>query len=186
MADKVELRRLMRARRIGLGRDHPDAAIEAAARLPQAVFASAGIVAGYRPLGGEIDPAPLLRRFADAGARLALPAVAEVDAPLVFRAWKAGDALEPDALGIAAPLASATEARPDVVIVPLVAFDRRGGRLGQGGGYFDRTLAMLRASGPVLVIGLAFAGQEVDDVGAEAHDQHVDAILTERAYIEVG
>jgi 5-formyltetrahydrofolate cyclo-ligase len=180
--DKSELRRLMRVRRAHLARANPEAARQAAALLPEAIIASTGIVAGYRPHGDEIDPWPVLERFVAAGAQLALPAVAARGEPLVFRSWRHGEALAPDALGIAAPLASHAEVRPDLVIAPLVAFDRRGGRLGQGGGYFDRTLAALRASGPVFVVGLAFAGQEVGDVGVEAHDQRLDAILTERAY----
>jgi 5-formyltetrahydrofolate cyclo-ligase len=73
---------------------------------------------------------------------------------------------------------------PDLILAPLLAFDRRGGRLGQGGGYFDRAIADLRARGPLIVMGLAFAGQEVGEVPLEAHDARLDAVLTERGYIE--
>jgi 5-formyltetrahydrofolate cyclo-ligase len=75
---------------------------------------------------------------------------------------------------------------PDLVIAPLLAFDRKGGRLGQGAGHYDRTLANLRALKPVFVLGLGYAGQEVAEIPLEAHDQRLDAILTETEYIEVG
>jgi len=76
-------------------------------------------------------------------------------------------------------------ATPDLIIAPLLAFDRAGGRLGQGGGHYDRTIEALRARGPVFVIGLAYAGQEIEAVPCEPHDQRLDAILTEIGYIEV-
>jgi 5-formyltetrahydrofolate cyclo-ligase len=171
----------MRARRIVLARERPDAAETAAARLP-VEFLTARVVGGYLPQGAEIDPVPLMRRFADAGATLALPVALAADAPLVFRAWSEGDALKADTFGIPAPAAGAAEARPDVIIAPVLAFDALGGRLGQGAGCFDRTLADLRASGAVFAIGLAFAGQEVAACPVEAHDQPLDAILTETVY----
>jgi len=89
-------------------------------------------------------------------------------------------ALEPDAAGQPAPPPGAPERRPDLVIAPLLAFDRFGGRLGQGGGHYDQALANLRRTGPVFVLGLAFAGQEVDRLDLEAHDQPLDAVLTAR------
>ena len=107
------------------------------------------------------------------------------DLPLDFRAYDFGDRLAPDAYNIASPTAAAPVVRPDLVITPLLAFDRRGGRMGQGGGHYDRTLARLRAHGPVFVLGLAHAGQEVAEIPAEPHDQRLDAILTEKGYIEV-
>ena len=142
------------------------------------------LVGGYRPQGSEIDPTPLMRRLTSAGAALAMPVATAIDAPLIYRAWRAGDLLAPDAFGIPSPTPAAPEVIPDLVIAPLLAFDRRGGRLGQGGGAFDRTIARLRAAGEVWVIGLAFAGQEVDAVPLEAHDQRLDAILTEAGYFE--
>jgi 5-formyltetrahydrofolate cyclo-ligase len=126
-----------------------------------------------------------MKRLADAGVRLALPVAFERDQPLDFRAYDLGDRLEPDAYNIAAPTSAAPVVRPDLVITPLLAFDRKGGRMGQGGGHYDRTLALLRAEGPVFVLGLAYAGQEVADIPLEDHDQRLDAILTEKGYIEV-
>ena len=101
---------------------------------------------------------------------------------MTFRAWKPGDPVEPDLQGCSAPLHAAATVEPDLVFLPLVAFDGAGGRLGQGGGYYDRTLAALAGKRPV-VIGLAFAGQQVDRVPCDPHDQKLDGILTERGYM---
>jgi 5-formyltetrahydrofolate cyclo-ligase len=144
-----------------------------------------GVVAGYGALEDEIDPAPLLARLQALGARIVMPVVAARGAALIFReAGKVAD-WTPDAAGISAPPPGAFEAVPDLLLVPLLAFDRAGGRLGQGGGYYDRTLAVLRARGPVRAIGLAFAGQEVGQAPMGPRDQRLDAVLTERAYIEI-
>ena len=175
----------MRQRRAILFREKPDAAAKAAALLPPGRLAGAQVVAGYRPQGGEMDPLPLMRRFAAAGASLALPVATGPQARLTFRAWNEGDLLAPDVFGIPSPTAAQPEVRPDVIIAPVVAFDRLGGRLGQGAGCFDRTLAWARNGDPVFAIGLAFAGQEVELVPVAPHDQGLDAILTETGYIEV-
>jgi 5-formyltetrahydrofolate cyclo-ligase len=111
--------------------------------------------------------------------------VVERQAALVFRLHEPGEALAPDALGVPAPTAAAQEVWPDVVFTPVLAFDRNGGRLGQGGGHFDRTIEALRARKPVVVIGVAYAGQEVAEVPLEPHDQRLDGILTETGYIPV-
>ena len=132
-----------------------------------------------------MDPLPLMRRFAASGASLALPAATGPQARLTFRAWNEGDPLAPDVFGIPSPTAAQPEVRPDIIIAPVVAFDRRGGRLGQGAGCFDRTLAWARDGEGVFAIGLAFAGQEVELVPVAPHDQGLDAILTETGYIEV-
>jgi 5-formyltetrahydrofolate cyclo-ligase len=176
------LREILRDTRKTLSGSTPNAGARAAALFPANL--SPTIVAGYRPRGAEIDPWPLMQRLARAGARLALP-VADHDIALIFRAYADGDPLAPDAYRIASPLPNAEILRPDLVITPLLAFDRRGGRIGQGGGHYDRTLAALRTQGPVFVLGLAYAGQEVARIPAEPHDQSLDAILTETAYIEV-
>jgi 5-formyltetrahydrofolate cyclo-ligase len=182
---KVILRLQMRGLRRELARKTPDAARQAVSHLTPALLAKAKIVAGYHPQGAEIDPWPLMSAFAKAGARIALPAAVSQDGPLVFRAYADGDPLEPDAAGIASPGADAALLEPDLVITPLLAFDRSGARMGQGGGHYDRTLTALRARAPVFVLGLAFAGQQVSRIPAEPHDQPLDAILTEKEYIEV-
>jgi 5-formyltetrahydrofolate cyclo-ligase len=182
---KTLLRASLRDLRKTLAAETPDAGTRAAALFPPARLAGVRVASAYRAMADEIDPWPLLRLLARSGARFALPVVMQRGAPLIFRAFSDGDPLAPDAAGIAAPLASAAKIRPDLVIAPLLAFDRFGGRIGQGGGYYDRTLAALRAQGPVFVLGLAYAGQQVARLPLEPHDQRLDAILTELAYIEV-
>ena len=114
---------------------------------------------------------------------MALPVTLDRETPLVFRLLT--QEAEPDAFGIPAPPPTAPEVMPDLVIAPLLAFDRRGGRLGQGGGHYDRTLANLRAAKAVFVLGLGYAGQEVERVPMGPLDQRLDAILTEIGYSEV-
>ena len=182
---KADLRRRMRMLRKGLAAGRTEASEAAAALAPLALWRSCPIVAGYEPLEAEIDPGPLLRRLAAAGARIVLPVVVARGAPLKFRESVATGELTPDSAGIPAPPPTAPEAVPDLIITPLLAFDRAGGRLGQGGGYYDRTLRSLRSRRPVLAVGLAYAGQEVARLPMGPHDQTLDAILTEMAYIEV-
>jgi 5-formyltetrahydrofolate cyclo-ligase len=183
--DKNALRTRLRAERRRLVGQSPQAAVQAASRLPLDRLPSFTAFSGYQPLGGEIDPAPLMRRLAETGATPCLPVAVSRDAPLEFRLWDPRQGLEPDAFGIPSPPRWADAIVPDLVIAPLLAFDRRGHRLGQGAGHYDRTLANLRAAKAVFVLGLAYAGQEVDELPVEDHDQRLDAILTETAYIEV-
>lgn len=188
---KAALRIHMRALRRQLVRDHPEADWQAGdhaeAMLVAARLRRPGIISIYRAAGNEMDPRPLAENMTKLGWRLALPACEDVDCPVVFRAFKPGDRLAPDAMDIAAPLASAEEVIPDIVIGPVLAFDALGNRLGQGGGYYDRTLESLReADHPPLYVGLAFAGQEVEQVPVFAHDQRLDAILTENGYRAFG
>ena len=181
-ASKSDLRRQMRARRRGLATLNPDAAEQAAARLPVEILGRFAVAAGYHAVGGELSPWPVLRRLRAAGARIALPVAPQPGAPLIFRAHDPDQPLEPDAARIPSPTVAADILIPDLIIAPLVAFDRAGVRLGQGGGYYDRTLQALRAAGPLIVIGLAYAGQEVECVPRDEHDQPLDAILTETGY----
>ena len=141
-------------------------------------------VATYRATGSEIDPRPLAEWMIAQGLRLALPVVAQRDAPLLFREGADGPPTF-DALGLPVPPPHAPTLRPDLIFLPLLGFDRAGARLGQGGGYYDRTLAALRAEGPpVRAIGLAFAGQEVPHVPTDALDQSLDGVLTETGYLD--
>jgi len=185
-ADAKALMRLeARALRRSLAQRSPAAGEAASERLPDEMLRTARIVGGYVPRGAELNPAALLARFEAAGVRIALPVTVGPGQALVFRAWNNEHEHAPDHLGIPAPPAHAEEVRPDLLIVPLLAFDRQGGRLGQGGGYFDRTLQALTAAGPVFALGLAYAGQEVARVPMEEHDRPLDAILTEREFIPV-
>jgi 5-formyltetrahydrofolate cyclo-ligase len=185
-AEKARLRRRLRVLRRALAKDRKDVSERVAALAPLHLWPDAAIVAGYLAMGTEIDPAPLLRRMAARGATILLPVVEARDAPLVFRAAGAPEILAPDLVGLPAPPASAAAGVPDLVITPLLAFDRAGGRLGQGGGFYDRTLRDLRRRGPVIAIGLAFAGQEVERAPMGPCDERLDAVLTERGYIGCG
>jgi 5-formyltetrahydrofolate cyclo-ligase len=183
--DKTALRARLRGLRRRLAAEIPDAAERAAARLPIARLPPFRVFSLYMPMGSEMDPHPLLAPLSQAGAQAALPAADGRHAALSFRRWDPAMRLEPDAFGIPAPPALAQPVEPDLVVAPLLAFDRAGRRLGQGAGHYDRTLASLRARKPVFVLGLAFAGQEIDELPEEAHDQRLDAILTETGYLPV-
>jgi 5-formyltetrahydrofolate cyclo-ligase len=177
---KAALRRDALARREALPAEARQAAGLAVAERGLPIEVAPGtIVSGFSPMKSEISPLPLMRRLADAGARLALPVIAGRGQPLALRAWSFGAPLVPGVWGIREPAADAPEVFPDIVIVPLLAFDRRGWRLGYGGGYYDRTLARLRAMKPVTAIGLAFAAQQIDDVPTTPRDERLDLVLTE-------
>lgn len=137
------------------------------------------VIAGYWPLQDEIDPLLLLERLAEQGQALALPVVTARDAPLTFRAWRRGDALERGDFNTQHPLPSANQVTPDVVLVPLLAFDDAGHRLGYGGGHYDRTLQHLRHDN-VLAVGLAYEGQRVNTLPLHENDQRLDWIITEQ------
>ena len=182
---KTALRKGLRTLRRRLAAETPDAAERAARRLPADLGAGRRILAAYHAVGSEMDPRPVLEalaRQAGPAVRLALPVTLDRESPLEFREWTKGAALIPDAMGAPAPGPEAEVLSPDLVIAPLLAFDRFGGRLGQGGGHYDRTLAALRAAGPVFIMGLAFAGQEVARLTLAPHDQRLDAILTDQGY----
>ena len=150
----------------------------AARGLPIRV-ARGAIVSGYMPIKSEIDPLPLLRKLAAKGARLALPAVMARGKSLAFRAWSPDDRLLMGPLGILEPSPAATEIVPDIMLVPLAAFDCQGHRIGYGAGHYDFTLAHLRKVKAVTSIGLAFAAQEIEAVPALSHDERLDYVLTE-------
>ena len=162
-------------------------AAEAVAKRPFPIEIPTGaIVSGYSPLKSEFNPVPLMRRFVDAGANLALPVVAGRGKPLIMRAWSFGAPLTAGVWGIREPPPEAPEVDPDILLVPLAAFDRRGHRIGYGAGYYDLTIAGLRARKPVTAIGLAFAAQEIDAVPITPSDARLDLVLTEREVIVVG
>jgi 5-formyltetrahydrofolate cyclo-ligase len=141
------------------------------------------VVSAYWPMGDEMDPRPLMEALVALGHRLALPAIRAAGQPLDFRAWRPGDALQPAGFGTQEPPATAEELRPGLLLVPLLAFDAAGYRLGYGGGFYDRSLALLRAAGDTLAVGLAYAGQQVAAVPREATDQPLDLVITERGVI---
>lgn len=138
------------------------------------------IVSGYSPIRSELDPIPLMRKLSGQGARLALPAILGRGKSLLFRAWVPGDRLTMGPLGILEPSPAMAELIPDIMLVPLAAFDRLGHRIGYGAGHYDFTLAHLRKVKPITAIGLAFAAQEIKTVPALAHDVALDYVLTEK------
>jgi 5-formyltetrahydrofolate cyclo-ligase len=179
---KAELRARLLARRGEVDAGKAAAAAAAiAARVAELIAPEAKIVAAYWPLTGELDPRPALQRLAARGHRLALPRMQGKALPLAFHAWDWGQPLIQGGFGVMQPDPATATAIPDVVLVPLLAFDRQGHRLGYGRGYYDRTLSALRAAGAArLAIGLAFALQEVKAVPSGPADQPLDAIVTER------
>jgi 5-formyltetrahydrofolate cyclo-ligase len=183
---KNEIRRAAVGRRDALPADARRAAAEAIAarRFPLAI-STATIVSGFMPLKSEINPLPLMKKLAEAGATLALPVVAGRGKPLLMRAWRWGEPLAEGVWGIRQPKPEAPEVDPDILLVPLLAFDRAGHRIGYGAGYYDMTIARLRARKPVTVIGIAFAIQEVAAVPATARDERLDLVLTEREVIAI-
>jgi 5-formyltetrahydrofolate cyclo-ligase len=144
-------------------------------------FSGAGrqaIVSGFCAIGDEIDPLPLLTKLDADGHRVCLPVMQGKGLPLLFRAWKPGDPTKATLWGIGEPLPSAPYVEPGVLLVPLLAFDPMGYRLGYGGGFYDRTLAKLRKRQGVIAIGLAFDEQRVDAVPHVDYDQRLDWVLT--------
>jgi 5-formyltetrahydrofolate cyclo-ligase len=141
------------------------------------------IVSGYWPLPGELDVRPLIHQIHEAGHRIALPVVKAKNEPLLFRHWTPGTALVQGSFKVMTPPEGAPELEPQVLLVPLLAFDGAGYRLGYGGGFYDRTLEMRRREAhsghPVLAIGIAFAAQETTSLPRGPFDQRLDWIATE-------
>nr|WP_249788458.1 5-formyltetrahydrofolate cyclo-ligase [Bradyrhizobium sp. G127] len=183
---KNDFRRDALARRDALSDKARTDAAEAIAGSPLPVeLPPDTIVAGYSPINTELDPFPLMHAVAGKGAVLALPVIIARDHALIFRAWRSGEGLVRGPFGIFQPSSDAPEVDPDIVLVPLAAFDRAGHRIGYGRGYYDRTLQNLRASKKITVIGLAFAVQEIETVPRLPHDEQLDCVLTERGLIDL-
>jgi 5-formyltetrahydrofolate cyclo-ligase len=162
------------------------AAAEAIAARPFPLAVAPGmIVSGFMPIRSEINPLPLMQALARAGARLALPVVAGRGEPLIMRAWEWGEPLAAGQWGIREPKPEAPEVAPDVLLVPMLAFDRSGYRIGYGAGYYDMTIAKFRAMKGVLAIGVAFAAQEVAAVPTTPRDARLDLVLTEHEVIDL-
>jgi len=185
---KAAAREAARARRAAVSADlRPRAADAVAGRVLEAVDPSAGtVVSVYLSFRDELDTAPLLAALHARGCVTCAPVVGRVGQPLSFRRWWPGVPLETERFGTVRPAAAAGEVVPAVLVVPMLAFDRAGRRMGYGAGFYDRTLAGLRAAGPVLAVGIAFAAQEVDALPAGPHDQPLDRIVTEAETFEPG
>jgi 5-formyltetrahydrofolate cyclo-ligase len=183
---KKTIRRDAVARRDGLPAVDRAKAAEIIAARPFPIAIKPGmVVSGFSSLKSEINPVPLMRKLADQGAQLALPVVAGKGQPLIMRAWSFGEPLDSGVWGIREPKADAPEVAPDILIVPLLAFDRRGNRVGYGAGYYDMTIARLRAMKPTVAIGIAFAAQEIAEVPVTPRDARLDLVLTEREIIDL-
>ena len=182
---KADLRNAALARRDAMSASARAAAVEAVTMRPFPVDVPTGaIVSGFSPIKTEFNPVPLMRKLADAGAGLALPVVAGRGLPLIMRAWKFGDEMASGVWGIREPKAEAPEVFPDILLVPLAAFDRAGHRIGYGAGHYDRTIARLLDMKKVTAIGACFAVQEIERVPATEFDQRLDLVLTENEIID--
>ena len=174
--DKPALRQAMMARRCGA---RPEDGVRLAGHvLSRCPPLPDAIVAGYWPVGDEIDVRPLLLALLGRGNRVVLPETPPRGQPLVFRVWRPGTAMIPERFGTARP--DGPEAIPDALLVPLLAFDAGCRRLGYGGGYYDRTIAAMPG---IRTIGCAYARQEVDAVPVLPHDAPLDAVATERGVL---
>jgi 5-formyltetrahydrofolate cyclo-ligase len=182
---KADLRRAALARRDAIPAAERQAAAEALAARPFPIAIKPGvIVSGYSPLKSEINPLPLMRKLAAAGARLALPVVAGRGKPLIMRSYAFGQPLSVGVWGIREPREDAAEVAPDILLVPLAAFDRSGNRIGYGAGYYDLTINRLRGLKPIVAIGIAYAAQEVPEVPTTERDARLDLVLTENEAID--
>jgi len=178
---KAALRAQMRAARRDFARQAPridpppafSARLEAGRRL---------IVASYAPMANEADPALLHDAAVAHGHAIALPHITDRHAPMRFLGWTPGDPLVPGPHGLRQPRDDAPALTPDIILTPLVAFDARGNRLGQGAGYYDRAFATLPKA---LRIGVAWAMQQRDSVPAERWDMPLHAVITEHGWMEI-
>jgi 5-formyltetrahydrofolate cyclo-ligase len=183
--EKAELRAAALAKREAMpAQQRADAANVIATRDFPVPVPKGAVVSGFSPMKSEINPIPLMRKLFDAGAQLALPVIVGRGKPLIMRAWRFGAPFKAGQWGIREPVAEAPEVHPDILIVPLAAFDRHGHRIGFGAGYYDMTIAALRAKKKVVAVGIAFSVQEIDRVPATDRDARLDFMLTEREVID--
>jgi 5-formyltetrahydrofolate cyclo-ligase len=141
-------------------------------------------VSAYFPLPNEPPTLKLLDRLSVAGFKTALPVTGQLGTPLVFRLWRPGEPTVKGKMAIEEPLADAPEIAPDLLFVPLAAFDRAGHRIGYGAGFYDRSLEQLRAFKPICAVGVAYAAQEFPRIPNDTRDQNLDYVLTERELID--
>lgn len=181
-AEKADARMLMRAERAAI--EPRDAPLKLIENFPLEL-AKLSPVAGYWPVGSEIDGRPLLAALAKAGRTVALPRMESRNGPARFLQWRGTEALTADAFGVPSPPADGADLSPRLFLVPLLAFDRAGRRLGQGGGHYDRIISLYRAHGAIAA-GIAYAEQEMGVVPTGPHDAHLDWIITPREAIRCG
>ena len=184
-ASKAEIRAAALARRGLVSAEERTAFAARLARVGLEFVSQHGarIVSLYGAINTEADPSALHAALAGAGIVTALPITRARRTPLLFRCWKPGDALVRGQWGIGEPAPHLPECLPDLLFMPLAAFDRRGHRIGYGAGHYDCTLALLRARQRVIAVGVAFSEQEVAAVPFEAHDQSLDFVVTQTEWI---
>ncbi len=181
---KAELRTEMRARRRSLAANQPNPGpLIGDMTLAQGMIPENAITALYWAINSEVDLRPLLERFVGEGRPVALPCTPDHKAPLIFRRWTPETAMTPGPMRTMEPNSGAPVLQPNILFLPLLAFDSAGRRLGYGGGFYDRTLGALRSSGTVKAFGVAFAGQQVPRIPTDALDQTLDGVITERGVI---
>jgi 5-formyltetrahydrofolate cyclo-ligase len=175
-------RALMRKRRAELAAALPDHSWRLVTQAGALPLASGAAVGGYCALPDEADPTSLLRWLRQAGHPVGLPRMEGSKAPLAFHRHEEGWPLQQGPYGISEPEAGSPRLLPALLLVPLLAFDAAGHRLGYGGGFYDRTLRALRQSSQICAIGVAFAGQEVETIASEPFDEPLDGVLTEAGF----
>lgn len=187
---KAECRVRATAQRAAAFAADPDAGAALTQQFLRAIALAPGeVVSGYWPLAGELDVRPLLVRLRDRGHPIGLPVVIRSGEPLLFRQWRADDELTVGSFRVMTPPADAPEVTPRVLLVPMLAFDPMGFRLGYGGGFYDRTLDRLRAQAaaaggtPPLAVGIAYRAQEMPDVPRGPYDQPLDWLVTENSAV---
>jgi 5-formyltetrahydrofolate cyclo-ligase len=187
LAAKAKLRiEMAERRRRAAAAAPPGAPLQARDRFLAAVPLHPGaVVSAFWPLPDEFDTKPLMFALHAAGHPIGLPVVQKGGLPLRFRLWTPETRLTRGNFNVEIPGQDCGECRPEILVVPLLAFDRQGYRLGYGGGFYDRTLATLRAAGATTAVGWAYAGQEIDAVPHDATDQPLDWVVTEREAIRI-
>jgi len=185
---KIRLRTEMKDRRDGLDAETRSAVATVIRDNFLAMLASspAKTIAAYWPRGSEVDVRPLMQGVLDMGRKVTLPCIVGDQRAMEFRAWEGGTPSAVSGFGIPQPDATARKLSPDIIITPLLAFDRRGHRLGFGRGFYDRTFYELRLLKEFKAVGVAYAVQEVPQVPNEKHDMRLDWVMTERGSIQTG
>lgn len=185
---KQELRKSLSSRRLELSADEQqNASLNILARAQEVLSIPQGLViSGYVPIRAEIDIVPVLDCYRQHGHTIALPLVTGSGRPLMFREWKLEDPLKPGAFGVSTPEDSAPELVPDILFVPLLAFDAKGYRLGYGGGYYDRTLRALRQNRDIVAIGTAYSFQGPQAIPIHDGDEALDGVLTPDQFFRTG
>jgi 5-formyltetrahydrofolate cyclo-ligase len=148
-------------------------------------FMPRSVISAFVPLRGEVACMAIIKKLGVMGHLTALPVVMDRDSPMVFREYALGDSTKPGVMGQQEPLPDAAALIPDVLLIPMLGFNRAGYRLGYGTGFYDRTLESLRKHKPIKAIGMAYSTQEMPELAVETHDQPLDVLITEKEVIQI-